>query len=86
MSDSIPFIVLSMVAGAFLLLLCGCKRQEEYINRNHTSTTASQALEILYRNKHAKGVRVFHSLNDDSYYSRDEIIKLSNTSPDKILD
>jgi hypothetical protein len=86
MSDSIPFIVLSMVAVAFLLLLCGCKRQEEYINCNCTLITASQAHEILYRNKTAKGVRVFHSLNDDSYYSRDEINNLLKTSPNKILD
>lgn len=85
MSDWIPLVVLSMVGVAFLLLLCGCKRQEEYINCTHTPTTASQALEFLSRNKRAKGVRVFHSLNDDHYYSYDEIERLSQTSPDEIL-
>jgi hypothetical protein len=87
MSDLIPFIVLSMVAVAFLLLLCGCKRQGNY-KQVYGTDTLREVNRILRMDPTLTGVIVFHGMDlPDTYVSRKTICELSRLiSNDQKLD
>ena len=87
MSDSIPFIVLSMVAAAFLLLLCGCKRQGNY-KQVYGTDTLGEVNRILRKDPTVTGVFVFRGMDlRDTYVSRQTIREVSRLiSNDQKLD
>jgi len=87
MSDLFPLIFLSMVAVAFLLLLCGCKRQGNY-KQVYGTDTLGEVKRILRTDPTLTGVIIFRGMDlCDTRVSRQTICEVSRlNSNDQKLD